>query len=99
MEAYPAHYVEHQLPLVVLSGLGEREDASLAMSKLSRPESGSRITTASAICVGSRAGQLLDQLFLLDGTNRPWNTATLPGSSLQLMYKMKAIGRVGMAAG
>lgn len=99
MEAYPAHYVEHQLPLVVLSGLGEREDVSPKMSELPRQESGSRITTASAVCDDSRAGHLLDQLFLLDGTNRHWNSTSLPGPPGQLMYKMKAIGRVGTAAG
>jgi hypothetical protein len=96
MEAFPPTYVEHQLPLVVLSGLGERQNAGQNGPSLPRQESGTRITTTSPECTSERASQLLDQL-LQDGRDEAWNPSALPGPTGQLKYYMKAIGRVGTA--
>ena len=97
MEAYPPEYVEHNLPLVLLSGLGERHDDAGSGKGLVRQESGTRIAAASPKCGDERAEQLLDQFLRLDGTDLPWNASALPGPAGALKYKMTAVGRVGMA--
>lgn len=96
MEAYPPEYVEHNLPLVFLSGLGERSDGTTSGPTTLRQESGTRIATISGECKGDRAAQLLDSLLRQDGSQQPWNSDALPGPSGPLKYRMKAIGRVGM---
>ena len=99
MEAYPREYTDHNLPLILLSGLGEgRQDVELA-PPVPRQESGTRVHAASPECSGERAQQLLDQFQQLDGSDIAWNASTLPGPSGTLRYKMKAIGRVGTVAG
>ncbi|KAK0860026.1 hypothetical protein LTS02_008788 [Friedmanniomyces endolithicus] len=91
MQAYPQEYVEHNLPLVFLSGVGERQDhAGVAPST---QENGTRIVTGSAECSGDRARQLLDQLLNLDGSKQPWNAQALPGPSSTLKWRMRTIGR------
>ncbi|KAH9844616.1 Gryzun, putative trafficking through Golgi [Teratosphaeria destructans] len=96
MEAFPPQYVEHQLPLIVLSGLGERSDGSRSEPLLPRQESGTKISTSSAECDGDRAVQLLDILLKHDGRAQAWNATALPGPTTQLKYRMKAIGRTYM---
>ncbi|KAF2765034.1 hypothetical protein EJ03DRAFT_220530 [Teratosphaeria nubilosa] len=93
MEAFPPPYVEHQLPLIVLSGLGERIDDSQIEALLPRQESGTKISTSSAECEGDRAAQLLDILLKHDGREQAWNATALPGPTTQLKYCMKVIGR------
>ena len=98
MEAYPTEYVEHNLPLVILSGLGERQDNDMSASVLPRQESGTKFQCTTPECSGERAQYLLQQLLSLDGTDLPWNASALPGPLAVLRYRMKAIGRVGTAA-
>ena len=95
MQAYPKAYVEHNLPLVFLSGLGERHDAGQDGIKVAKQESATRVLTTSDECRGDRASQLLDQLLQQDGSERPWNAQALPGPSSTLKWRMKPIGRVG----
>ncbi|KAI7382725.1 hypothetical protein KC332_g16484, partial [Hortaea werneckii] len=92
MEAYPAPYVQHELPLVYLSGLGEQDD-SLDAAPLPRQESGSRVTTNAETCTDERAQQLLKELMKHDGSSRPWNSEALPGPTASLHYRMKPISR------
>ncbi|KAI7662561.1 hypothetical protein KC318_g8805 [Hortaea werneckii] len=92
MEAYPAPYVQHELPLVYLSGLGEQED-SLDAAPLPRQESGSKVTTSSETCTDERAQQLLEELMKHDGSSRAWNSEALPGPTASLKYRMKPISR------
>lgn len=95
MEAYPPEYVEHNLPLVLLSGLGH-ESAKVGKAAL-RQDSGPRLVLESGECSGQQAEQLLEALQNLDATEKASNDAASSGSSGLLGYKMKAIGRVGMA--
>lgn len=94
MEAYPREYVEHNLPLVLLSGLGESVDGEHSAPKPTRQEYGTKILTASPECQGERAARLLEELFRHDGSSQPWNLASMPGSSGILRYRMRPIGRV-----
>ena len=94
MDAY-SDYVEHNLPLVFLSGLGERglsAQAAIALPKVN----GIRIKTASEQCQGDRAAQLLDQFLHQDGSEESWNAQSLPGPAGTLKYRVQPIGRVGM---
>ncbi|KAK3725138.1 hypothetical protein LTR37_000649 [Vermiconidia calcicola] len=93
MEAYPDHYTEHNLPLVLLSGLGEQQNDTSPGAIIPRQESGTNIQIASPECSGERADSLRQQLLRLDGSNLPWNASLLPAPSGLLGYKMKAIGR------
>ena len=95
-EAYPPEYVEHNLPLVLISGLGRPQNDENFESPLPRQESGSRIQGSSPECSGERAEFLLKELLDLDGSNRPWNAVSLPPPSGNMRYRMKPIGRVGM---
>jgi len=95
MEAYPPDYVEHNLPLVFLSGLGERTDGERAGPAMPRQESGTRIVNSSEVCQSNRAAQLLEQFLKQDGSKQVWNSSALSGPNGVLNYRMKAIGRVG----
>ena len=95
MEAYPKEYVEHNLPLVLLSGLGQSNGDGHSDTAPRRQENGSRFYAVTPECSGERAQLLLKHLLELDGTNRPWNATSLPGPSGTMRYKMQAIGRVG----
>ena len=96
MDVYPTEYVEHNLPLILLSGLGKPQHNASPETGPARQESGSRIQCSSPECSGERARLLLRHLIELDGTNRPWNSSTLPGPTGSMRYQMKPIGRVGM---
>ncbi|KAK5123100.1 hypothetical protein LTR85_003297 [Meristemomyces frigidus] len=93
MQAYDPEYVQHDLPLVFLSGLGIPPDVGRSGSPIAKQESGIRIVTASPVCEGDRAVQLLDQLLKQDGSQRAWNSAAQVGPNGGLKYRMKPIGR------
>lgn len=95
MDAYPKDYVKHNLPLVLLSGLGKREDDGDSESLLPRQESGTRIQGSSPECGGDRARLLFDQFLAMDGSNVWQNASSLPGPAGSMKFKFKTIGRVG----
>lgn len=95
MDDYPSEYVEHNLPLVLLSGLGVAQDQSSRGLPIPRHASGSKITIQAPECRGERPSQLLQHLLAWDGTEQPWNAASQPPPGGTLKYKLKAIGRVG----
>jgi hypothetical protein len=92
MEAYPASYVEHNLPLLLVSGLASSDDGDEATSTTlaKRQESGTRIVTESLEC---RSTQLLTALRAIDGSEQPCNTLALPGPAGAMRYKVKTVGR------
>ena len=72
MDAYPPPYVEHNLPLVLLSGLGEEPAKDGAVTGPKRQESGARIFTESPECQSS---VLLQAFKSFDGSDYPWTPA------------------------
>lgn len=94
MEPYPRPYVEHNLPLVLLSGLGQEDDEEQGGEPRRRAESGARILTASPECDGERCQQLLTEFKAWDGTGQAWNATALPGPTGSIRYCLKTIGRV-----
>lgn len=97
MQAYPPQYTEHNLPLIVLSGLGEQEGGANTGTSIPSPESGTKISCSSPECDGELARSLLQQFLRLDGRDAAWHSQALSGPSGALKYYMKAIGRVGTA--
>lgn len=93
MEAFPPEYVEHNLPSILLSGLGEQPDQN-GDAKFVAQSSGTPLNIISESCRGERAELLRDQLLELDGSQRAWNASSLPGPTGVLRYRMKPIGRV-----
>lgn len=90
MDAYPPPYVEHNLPLVLLSGLGEEPAKDGAVTGPKRQESGARIFTESPECQSS---VLLRAFKSFDGSDYPWNATALPGPTGALRYCIRTIGR------
>ena len=90
MEDLPTEYTEHNLPLLVLSGLGHDGDSSVENS------SGTRLAIQTPDCEGERASNLRQQFVARDGSGFAWNANTLPGPNGSLNYRMQPIGRVGM---
>lgn len=89
MDDLPTSYTEHNLPLVVLSGLGHDGDSETKSS------SGTRLAIQSPECAGERAAHLLQQFTARDGSLSAWNANTLPGPVGSVRYCMQPIGRVG----
>lgn len=90
MEAYPPDYVQHNLPLVLVSGFGELDNDG---SPPGRQEYGARISTQSPECLSDQAKRLLQGLRALDGTGCAWNSTALPGSTGSVRYQIKTVGR------
>lgn len=98
MEAYPEQYVAHNLPLIVLSGLGET--ALDEKSSDSPPwREGAKITSELPTITGERAEQLLGDFLKADGSDLPWNNRASKVKGGLLGFKFKTVGRVGQAPG
>lgn len=90
MDELPTEYTEHDLPLLVLSGLGHDGDSD------AQNVSGTRVTIQTPECEGERAVNLRQQFVARDGRGSAWNANALPGPNGSLKYHMQSIGRVGM---
>ena len=90
MDELPTEYTEHDLPLLVLSGLGHDGDSDM------QNVSGTRLAIQTPECEGERAINLRQQFLARDGRGSAWNTNCLPGPNGSLKYHMQSVGRVGM---
>jgi hypothetical protein len=100
MDAYPEDYVNHNLPLVLLSGLeADAEGDSEASSEYPLLlERGTHIFSDFPPLSGGVAEELRSLLLQEDGSQMPWksrvnvsgNTATA-----NIAYRIKSSGRVG----
>ena len=90
MDELPTEYTEHDLPLLVLSGLGHDGDANV------QNVSGTRLAIQTPECEGERAVNLRLQFLARDGSGSAGNASNLPGPNGSLKYHMQSIGRVGM---
>lgn len=97
MDGYPADYVQHNLPLIVLSGLGagkELESPPAVQDVLP----GRAITTISSdipVATGQHAEKLSQAFLDADGTNAPWNGRAFLGKGVQHGFRIRNVGRVG----
>jgi len=96
MDAYPEEYVAHNLPLIVLSGLGSTDGADTS----SRPhnvleENGAVVSTELPPVPGEQAKQLLQEFLNADAKDAPWNGRPGRNKSGLIGFRMRAVGRVG----
>lgn len=90
MDELPTEYTEHDLPLLVLSGLGHDGNSDV------QNVSGTRLAMQTLECEGERAVNLRQQFLARDGRGSAWNTNCLAGPNGSLKYHMQSVGRVGM---
>ncbi|KAF2869808.1 Gryzun, putative trafficking through golgi-domain-containing protein [Massariosphaeria phaeospora] len=95
MDAYPPEYVLHNLPFIVLSGLG----ASTQLESLPPIQDvfpgTARTTLKSEIppVTGERATQLLHEFWSADGTTAPWNGRGFSRRGNILGFRIRTVGR------
>lgn len=96
MEAYPPAYVQHNLPFVLLSGLGSQNELEPPPSVHSVLPGRAVTRTSSEIppVTGERADQLLQDFLNADGTNAPWNARNSSRKDLGHGFRIRAVGRV-----
>lgn len=99
MEAYPAEYVQHNLPFVVLSGLGSKNDLEPLppVHQVLPGEAATSISCEIASVTGEHANQLLQEFLKADGTNAPWNGRMQNRRGNLLGFRIRTVGRVGQA--
>jgi trafficking protein particle complex subunit 11 len=99
MEAYPQEYVEHNLPLIVLSGLPSHSGSARDAAEPSHNpllEGGFRIRTDAAPLTGSTAESLLQAFLAADSRDEPWNgRPTSAKAEYGGSFRIKSVGRVG----
>lgn len=101
MDAYPEDYINHNLPLVLLSGLeaDSNEEKEPTTSYPLLAERGPKIFSDFPPLSGTVAEELRNVLLEEDGTQKPWRSAVnAPGTMIQIGYKIKSTGRVGFCA-
>ncbi|PSN72718.1 hypothetical protein BS50DRAFT_616268 [Corynespora cassiicola Philippines] len=95
MEAYPAEYVQHNLPFVVLSGLGSKNDLEPLppVHQVLPGEAATSISCEIASVTGEHANQLLQEFLKADGTNAPWNGRMQNRRGNLLGFRIRTVGR------
>lgn len=98
MEAFPEDYVAHNLPLLVLSGIGQDEDGPSTSSDNSTKllqEGGFRIRTNTPPLTGRTSLSLLRAFLAFDGTDASKTRKLLREKDSLGPFKIRRVGRVG----
>ena len=106
MDDYPAEYVDHNLPLVLLSGLGpdtKDEDAPGAFPPSPLPQQQYPLLQENPIQIfsdfppltGPTAIAVRDALLGQDASDTPWNAGGDKETSTPGVFSVKRVGRVG----
>lgn len=91
MDGYPYEYVAHNLPLVILSGLGDDVSPELYQD-WAASESGYLVESNTPSVKSDDANVLLKHFQESDARDAPWNGRENQGRS---RFKVKVAGRVG----
>ena len=100
MDAFPHDYVVHNLPLIVLSGLGIDDDLLKQPSERSGAlshEGGFRIRTDLPTLTDHVAEDLLKEFLASDATHSPWISRAASTKYHAGTYRIIRVGRVGQA--
>lgn len=94
MDAYPGEYVAHNLPFIIVSGLGTTPGHEAALETFSE---GPQVELKSGLppLVGERASALLREIQAADASQLPWNGYAERSRTGSLGFRVKAVGRVG----
>lgn len=97
MEAFPEDYVAHNLPLIVLSGIGHDERAadSTERSRNLLQEGGFRIRTDLPSLTDLVAENLLQTFLRFDSTGDGFNGKRVFARDSPGAFRIKRVGRVG----
>ncbi|KAK2735957.1 hypothetical protein FQN57_001030 [Myotisia sp. PD_48] len=99
MDAYPLSYVDHNLPLVLLSGIGSTDADSHEKSPEARRDFAVLQTSGFEICcdippiTGKTASVLLDAFLAEDASQVPWNTRNFNQKSSGARFRIETAGR------
>jgi hypothetical protein len=99
MEAFGTDYVSHNLPLLILSGLGTRNRSQSDVPTPQRTllhEGGFRLKVDLPPIENSLAEALRDAFLAHDGSDALWRSQS-PSSSQAKLFKIQTVGRVGQA--
>jgi hypothetical protein len=99
MDAYPQDYVNHNLPLVLLSGLeaDTEDDSNPTVDYPLLAEKGPKIFSDFPPLSGAVAEELRSVLLEEDGSQMPWKAGLASGgnpSSPHITYRVRSSGRV-----
>jgi solute carrier family 25 protein 38 len=97
MDAYPPEYIAHNLPLIVLSGLGSSPDLE-AIPPVQDVLPGRHSTPISSELppvTGQRADQLLQEFLSTDARDAAWNNTTDARKGVVRGLRIRPVGRVG----
>lgn len=101
MDAYPEDYVNHNLPLVLLSGLeaGAEDDSHASANYPLLAEKGPKVFSDFPPLSGAVAEDLRRVLLEADGNHMAWKSSPLSSSgnnssSQHMRYRIKSAGRV-----
>ncbi|KAF2808509.1 uncharacterized protein BDZ99DRAFT_572364 [Mytilinidion resinicola] len=95
MDAYPPEYIAHNLPLIVLSGLGSTPELE-AIPPVQDVLLGRRSTPISSELppvTGQRADQLLQEFLSTDARDAAWNNVTETRKGAVRGFRIRPVGR------
>lgn len=98
MDGYPFHYVVHNLPFVVLFGLGSTAPGSRNALEEGYPllqEQGIYISSDLPSVTGPAAEELLDCFHNFDAKDAAWNNRPGKGKLGTMGFTYRSVGRVG----
>ena len=98
MDAFPEDYVAHNLPLVLLSGLGPDTGSPSAedgTGDFTSDDGGIKIFSDFPTLTDSTAEELSKVLLDEDGSEAPWNARHNAGRTGGVGFRVKQVGRVG----
>lgn len=97
MEAYPPDFVVHNLPFIVLSGLGTSQelDSPAPVQDALPGRAVTLINSDIPLVTGDRANELRQEFLGADGTKAPWNGRGFSRRGLTHGFRIRAVGRVG----
>ncbi|KAH8731169.1 Gryzun, putative trafficking through golgi-domain-containing protein [Phaeosphaeriaceae sp. PMI808] len=96
MDEYPPKYLQHNLPFIVLSGLGTTNESD-PPQPVQEVFPGRAVTTIHSdipVVTGDRANTLLEDFLSADSTNAPWNGRTTGRKGLVHGFRIRAVGRL-----
>jgi hypothetical protein len=100
MDAYPSYYIAHNVPLIVLSGLGPEhpEEAKKDGSQFPAFEgNGIRVSSTAPTIETTDATQLLKHFLAADVTRIDQSSRKADRKASDPVFRIKAMGRVGLS--
>lgn len=97
MDGYPIDYIGHNLPFVILYGIGSTESKPLLRAEKDFPllEKGPYISSESPNVTGPVADQVLSSFHEFDARDASWNNKPGTEGMGRMGFAYRTVGRVG----